>query len=163
MVDERIARLAGDGARMVVAIGRPRRRRREAAIHADAVVAAIEAAGPDAVVLARPPDADPGGASVRPVAVLLGVPCVRLPPAAEAAAWVVAVAANAQFGDTALVRRLEALAGAAADGRTPPALRPGVLARWAGCAWRPCSRCGGGGVAGGPCGRCGAPAIGVVA
>ena len=37
-----------------------------------------------------------------------------------------------------------------------PALRPAVLARWAGCVWRPCDRCAGGGLPGAPCGRCGA-------
>ncbi len=161
-MDESIARRAGAGARRVVGIARERRRRRGGGgITADAVAAAIEAAGAEPVVLARPAEADPDAAAVRPVAVLLGVPCVRLPSALDAAAWLVAVAAHAEFGDTALVRRLEALAGAAAEGGTPPVLRPGVLARWAGCVWRPCPRCGGGGVDGGPCGRCGASAIGV--
>jgi hypothetical protein len=164
VVDERIAGRAAAGARRVVPIRRERRPgRREGGIRADAVVDAIDAAGAEPVVLARPAEADPAAAAVRAVAVLLGVPCIRLPAALDAAAWLVAVAAHAEFGDTALVRRLEALSGPAGEGRTPPVLRPSVLARWAGWVWRPCPRCAGGGAAGGPCGRCGAPAIGAPA
>ena len=161
---------AADGPRPVAVVSRARRLGRWRPLEPDAVVEAIDAAGGRSVVLARPHSADPGGTCLAPVARLLGVPVVRLPAEPGPAAWVLAVSATAHLGDEALVRNLEALAGAigcaglprrsTGDGAAVPALRPGVLARWAGCVWRPCERCGGGGPPGGACGRCGAPRLG---
>ena len=141
-----------------------------------AVADALEAAGPDAVVLARGAEADPGAIALPGLARLLGHRVVRLPAHAAAAAWVVAVALHPDFTDDASARRLEALAGAPGaggarlphrrvgdDGPEVPVLRPGALARWAGCAWRACPRCSGGGPPGGRCGRCGAPGLAVTA
>lgn len=172
MVDAGTAALAGPGARPVVAVAPPRRRRPPA----DDVLTAIEGAGAGAVVLARPPGSAPGMDHLGPVARLLSAPCVRAPADVHAAAWVVTAASHPEFGDDELVRRLEVLAGVASAGGTSlprravdggpamPSLRPGVLARWAGCAWRPCGRCEtGGGLAGASCGRCGATTLGVTA
>ena len=138
--------------------------------------AALEALleDPDgAVVLARPPDADPGAACLPAAAAVLGIPIVRLPAALDAAAWIVGVASEwSRRAEPDLARRLEALVGAAeaagasslprrawgVRGTAVPALRPAALARWAGCAWTACGWCRtGGGLAGRPCGRCGAP------
>jgi len=163
--------VAGPG-RSVVTVPRRRRRGGWCAVEGDAVVAAIDSAGADAVVLARAPGDDPGATCLPALARLLGVPAVRLPADTLLAGWVLAVAAHPQFGDADLVRRLEVLVGAATavglprrsvgDGPRVPALRPRVLARWAGCVWRPCARCAGGGLMGAACGRCGAPRLGLV-
>jgi hypothetical protein len=154
----------------VVIVPRPSRRRGGGpdGLDPDAVVEALERAGPGAIVLARPPAADPGARALPALAAVMGREVVRLPEDAEAAAWVVAVAAVLDRGAGATARRLQVLVGTAAAApalpRRPvgagaarmPALRPGVLARWAGCVWRPCARCGGGGLPGAACGRCGA-------
>jgi hypothetical protein len=160
--------------RPVVVVERRRRRGRWVPVTADAAVEAIDRAGPDVVVMVRPAGIDPGGAVVAPVARLAGLPVVLLPADEAPAAWALATASHADFGDDDLVRRLEALVGAATvastlprrpagRGADMPALRPRVIARWAGCAWSPCGRCGGGGLRGAPCGRCGAPAPGAAA
>ncbi len=137
-------------------------------VAADAVVAALEAAGSSAVVLVRPPAADPGSAALWGLAELMKRDVVRLPPSARAATWVVAVALAGHEGSPRPLRALQALAGAAGvagllgmacredDEPRMPALRPAVLVRWAGCGWRPCDRCQGGGLPGAQCGRCGA-------
>ncbi len=149
----------------------PRRRARRGAgwadLDPDQVVEALERAGPDAVVLARPAADDPGARALSALAGVMGREVVRLPGEADAAAWVVAMAGRLAPLAAGPARRLQVLAGAASAPVLPrrpvgagsvrmPALRPGVLARWAGCAWRPCGRCAGGGLPGGPCGRCGA-------
>ncbi len=151
----------------------PRDRRRDGSwppVAADAVVAALEAAGSGAVVLVRPPAADPGAAALSALADVMEREVVRLPPSAHAAAWVVAVALAGHEGSPPPLRALQALAGAADrlgvtsgedDDPRMPALRPAVLVRWARCGWRPCGRCrGGGGLSGARCGRCGAPVDG---
>ena len=170
-------RVAVGGPQRLVVVGRHRRRGGGwDELPAGAVADALEAAGPGAVVLARGADADPGAIALAALARLLGHRVVRLPAHPAAAAWVVAVALHPDFTDDGSARRLEALAGApgAAGARLPrrrvgddgpevPVLRPGALARWAGCAWRACPRCAGGGPTGGHCGRCGAPAPAVTA
>jgi hypothetical protein len=146
----------------------PRDRRRDGswpAVAADAVVATLEAAGSEAVVLARPPAADPGGAALSALAEMMEREVVRLPTSAHAAAWVVGVALAGHEGSPLLLRALQALAGAADRLVAPcgeddevrmPAIRPAVLVRWARSGWRPCGRCRGGGLPGARCGRCGA-------
>ncbi len=156
---------AGPGAGTVV-VPRPRGRRGWADLDPEAVVDALDRAGLGAVVLARTALADPGARALPALAEIMGREVVRLPADRDAAAWVVAVAGTRAAGaDPA--RLLQVLVSAAASPVLPrrpvgagparmPALRPGVLARWAGCAWRPCGRCAGGGLPGGACGRCGA-------
>jgi hypothetical protein len=150
----------------VVVVPRLRRRRGWADLDPDDVVVALDRAGPRALVLARPAPADPGARALPALAAVMSREVVRLPDDDDAAAWVVAVA-GALAGEGADARRLQVLVGATAAPALPrrpvgggtarmPALRPGVLARWAGCAWRPCGRCAGGGLPGAPCGRCGA-------
>jgi hypothetical protein len=161
------AAVGGPPADGVVVVPRPRGRRRgvRADLDPDAVVEALDRAGPGAVVLARSVSADPGGRALPALAAVMGREVVRLPDEGEAAAWVVAMAGGLASPGAHPARRLQVLAGAAAAPVLPrrpvgaarmPALRPGVLARWAGCVWRPCGRCAGGGLPGAPCGRCGA-------
>ena len=150
----------------------PRDRRRDGswpALAADAVVAVLEAAGSGALVLARPPAADPGAAALPALAEVMEREVVRLPASARAAAWVVGVAMAGDEGPPPPLRALQALAGAAdrlgtASGEDHesrmPAIRPAVLLRWARCGWCPCARCPGGGLPGARCGRCGAPVDG---
>jgi hypothetical protein len=146
----------------------PRDRRRDGswpAVAADAVVATLEAAGSGALVLARPPVADPGAAALSALADVMEREVVRLPASARAAAWVVGVALAGNEGSLPPLRALQALAGAAdrlgracGEGGEPrmPAIRPVVLLRWARSGWRACDRCRGGGLPGARCGRCGA-------
>ena len=146
----------------------PRDRRRDGswpALAADAVVAVLEAAGSGALVLARPPAADPGAAALSALAGMMEREVVRLPASARAAAWVVGVAMAGDEGSPPPLRALQALAGAADrpkaapgqdDEHRMPAIRPAVLLRWARSGWRPCDRCAGGGLPGARCGRCGA-------
>ena len=159
---------AAEPSEAVVVVSRARVRRRGwAALDPDDVVAALDGAGPRALVLARPVMADPGARALPALAVVMGREVVRLPGDDDAAAWVVAVAGALAGEGADAARRLQVLVGATAAPALPrrqvgagttrmPALRPGVLARWAGCAWRPCGRCAGGGLPGAPCGRCGA-------
>jgi hypothetical protein len=155
----------------------PRDRRRDGSwppVAAEAVVAALESAGPEAIVLVRPPAADPGAAPLAALAELMEREVVRLPSEAEAAAWVVGIAVADHEEPVPPLRALQALAGAAGiAGRLGavagegdlrlPGLRPAVLARWARCGWRACGRCRGGGLPGARCGRCGAPVGGAEA
>lgn len=155
----------------VIVVARPPRRRGggRADLAPEAVIEALERAGPDAVVLARPAGADHGARALPALAAIMRREVIRLPEDDDAAAWVVAMAGALAPVGPEPARCLQVLAGAAAAAasslpRRPvgagaarmPALRPGVLARWAGCAWRPCARCGGGGLPGASCGRCGA-------
>jgi GNAT superfamily N-acetyltransferase len=171
VAEESVARMvAGAGAGLVV-VPRVRRRRAKGweGLDADRVVDALVAAGPRAVVLARGPEADPGGGALPALGRVMGHRVVRLPGDVSEAAWTIAVAVHPGFAGEGIVRRLEALAGiASAGGALPrraigpgrsavPALRPAVLGKWAACAWRACARCPGGGAAGARCGRCGAP------
>jgi hypothetical protein len=158
---------AASSAEGIVVVPRPRGRRGWADLDPDAVVDALDRAGPGAVVLARTALADPGARALPALAGIMGREVVRLPADREAAAWVVAVAARLAAAGDDPARLLQVLVGAPAAPVLPrrpigagsarmPALRPGVLARWAGCAWRPCARCAGGGLPGAACGRCGA-------
>lgn len=151
---------------VVVPRGRARRGAGWADLDPDDVVEALDRAGPGAVVLARPALADPGARALPALAGVMGREVVRLPGDGDAAAWVVAMAGRLAPLAVGPARLLQVLAGAASAPVLPrrpigagaarmPALRPGVLGRWARCAWRPCGRCAGGGLPGGPCGRCG--------
>jgi hypothetical protein len=170
VVEEGLAAAAGgppaDGL-VVVPRPRVRRGRVRADLDPDVVVEALDRGGPGAVVLARSASADPGARALPALASVMGREVVRLPDDGDAAAWVVAMAGGLASPGAGPARRLQVLAGAAAAPVLPrrpvgagaarmPALRPGVLARWAGCVWRPCGRCAGGGLPGAPCGRCGA-------
>jgi hypothetical protein len=178
VAEESIARLVtGPGVERLVVVSRahPRRGGPWNGLEADRVVDALAGAGAGGVVLARSIDADPGAAVLPGIGRMMGHEVVLLPDEPVVAAWALGVAAHRDFPDEGLVKRLEALAGAAdAAGPLPlrrvgsrgpavPALRPRVLARWAGCAWRACGRCSGGGPAGGRCGRCGASVIAAAA
>ncbi|MGD9696825.1 MAG: hypothetical protein AB7V42_14335 [Thermoleophilia bacterium] len=152
------------GASIVVV---PRRRRRGGwmPLEADAVVDAIEEAGPRALVAARAAGDDPGASLLPGVAALMGRRIVRLPAEPDVAAWVIAMAGAWLAEGEDICRALDVLAGAAACVAEPPrrgsgaaswlALRPRALVRWARRAWRPCLRCGAGGLVGAPCAGCG--------
>lgn len=169
VVEESLARLvAGSARERLTVVTRSRGRGRGwNDLDADRVVAALDAGGPDALVLARDSEADPGARVLDELARLMGHDRVRLPGAPVEAAWAIAVAAHDDFQGEGLLRRLEALVGEMGrggalprrllgQGTKVPALRPAALARWAGCAWRACRECSGGGPAGGRCARCGA-------
>lgn len=175
VVEQGIAQAVVGGGRAALAVvPRERRRRgdRWAPLAPDAVVEVLDAAGGDALVLARGLAADPAAASLPVLARVMGREVVRLPDNADAAAWVLAVALTWEPGEGDVAHQLQVLVGAARGaralprrelgGRTVciPAVRPRVLARWAGCVWRPCGHCGGGGLPGAPCGRCGIAVIG---
>lgn len=151
------------GGRALAVVRRPPSRRGHvvAALRADDVIEAIEAAGPGAVVLARGPDSDPAAAALPALGRMMGADVVVLPSDPAAAAWTLGVALRHDVDDLLLTRRLEGLASAAGSLWSPagaaPALRAAVLVRWAGRAWRPCRACPGGGLPEGPCGRCGVP------
>jgi hypothetical protein len=175
-----LARAGIEGGEGVVPVPRAERRRpsrrspRWADLDAEATLETLVAAPRDAIVLARPVDADPGAACLAPLARLVGLDVLALPAAADLAAWTVAVAATwAATGEPNLVRALAVAAALGeseaalprrpwgASGVAVPAVRPAVLARWAARAWRPCRWCRrGGGLLGVVCGRCGAaPAL----
>lgn len=175
VVEQGIAQaVAGSGRAALAVVPRERRRRddRWAPLAPDAVVEVLEAAGRDALVLARGLAADPAAASLPALARVMGHEVIRLPDHVDAAAWVLAVALAWKPGEGDVAHRLQVLVGAAGRARALPqrelggrmvripAVRPRVLARWAGCVWRPCGRCGGGGLPGAPCGRCGIAVIG---
>ena len=160
--------VAGVGpGRLVVVPRRRGRRRRWRSLNADRVVEVLSASGPAALVLTRDADVDPGARVLAELARIMGHEVLVLPAAEEEAAWAIAVAAHGDFQGDDLLRRMEALLGEMREGGllprrdlgggvTVPSLRPAALARWAGCAWRACELCAGGGPAGGRCARCGA-------
>jgi hypothetical protein len=140
------------------------------ALDPERALAVLLAAPADALVMARPPAADPGSACLPALARLIDIDVIALPAAAGDAAWAVALAWRWRAeGQPGLTRLLEVLAGIGAASAVPrrpwgaaatpvPALRPAALARWAARCWRPCGWCrSGGGLPGRPCGRCGAP------
>jgi len=164
---------APEGAALVVGRARAGLRLGQAAwrpLAPEPALAILLAAPPDAIVLARPPAADPGAACLPALARLLELEVIALPASPGVAAWAVALAWRWRAdGHPLIVRMVEVLAGldgsAAAlprrawgiAGAEVPALRPAALARWAARAWRPCVWCErGGGLPGRPCGRCGA-------
>ncbi len=141
----------------------------------EAMADQMAAAPATAVVLARPPWADPAAAALAGVAMLLDREVVWLPSDLSEAAWasslIVQWAATAAPDD--LVRRAQVAVGLASlpacrlprrpwgCERAPmPALRPIALARWCDRLWSPCAHCTtGGGAPGGTCGRCGHGAV----
>jgi hypothetical protein len=135
----------------------------------------VAASPASAIVLARPPWADPAAAALAGVSMLLNREVVWLPSGLSEAAWasslVIQWAATAAPED--LVRRAQVAVGLASlptcrlprrpwgCERVPmPALRPTALARWCDRLWSPCPHCAtGGGAPGGVCGRCGHEAV----
>jgi hypothetical protein len=158
-----IARLADRDLPGLHIVERGRRRGRWADLDPDAAAEAVAGAGAGALVLARPPAADPGAESVWVLARSMGRDVLRLPHAEAPAAWVVGCASRiwptSVDRETAL-RALQVLVGAAVAGRCGPGMDgpagPRALTRCAARAWRRCARCPGGGLPGAPCGRCGA-------
>ena len=122
------------------------------------------------VVLTRPAAVDPGAACLATVATLVGHDVITLPAALDEAIWSVGVCLALGLSDAVTLGRVLDVVccgpGSAPSlprqiwgptGLSVPALRPATLARWAYCAWRPCSWCDAGGLPGQRCRRCGAP------
>lgn len=159
-----VARLVDRDVPGLYAIERPRHRGRWADLDPDTTAAAVAEAGSGTLVLARPPAADRGAASIWVLARAMGVEVLRLPHADGPAAWVVGCASRVWSGpadrETAL-RALQVLSGAVSAGRCGPGASspagPRALTCWAGRAWRRCAHCPGGGLPGASCGRCGSP------
>jgi hypothetical protein len=159
-----VARLADRDLPGLRAVDRGRRRGRWAELDADSAAEAVSLAGPGALILARPPAADPGAAAVWVIARAMGREILRLPHAEGPAAWVVGWASRLWPGApdrAAALQTLHVLSGAAAAGRCGPGAvgnaGPRALTRLARRMWRPCCRCAGGGMPGAACGSCGAP------
>lgn len=169
VVDHAVARASGlgdhPGARAV-----PAPPRRAGRLDADQVLEALDAAGADALVLARPPWSDATTAPLPAMAIVLGLDVLWLPPGIPAAAWAAAlIAAWARTTPPCdLLRRAQVAVGLAAmpadrlpmrhwgpDGVQVPAMGPDALARWCDCAWYPCEWCDQGGMQGAPCPSCG--------
>lgn len=144
--------------------------RRDARVDGEAVLDLLEAAGGDALVLARPPWADPATAPLAAMGIVLGRDLVWLPPEVPAAGWAAALIAawarDAQPRD--LLRRAQVAAGLASmspenlplrpwgeEGVMVPAVGADALGRWCDCAWRPCRWCDAGGAGHAPCPSCG--------
>jgi hypothetical protein len=176
VVEEGLLRRLGHAGAAVDVVRRTRargRRGRWLPLDCEETLAVVLGAGPGALVLARPPAADPGAACLARLAAAAGVPVLRLPEHPDAAAWTVGVAARwAEQGPASRLARLIAVLVAAtargaaraglplrpwgAEGVLVPALRPATLARWAAGAWRACAWCReGGGLAGAACACCG--------
>ena len=159
------AGVTGDDGVLVVRAGDRRGGRIETAAE---VVAAAPA---DALVLARPPWADPFSAALAGLALLRGRDLVWLPPGLPEAGWATALIATwaTDVRGSDLVRRAQVAVGLAAlpacrlprrpwgcDGSPMPALVADSLARWCDRLWEPCGHCAvGGGAPGTPCGHCG--------
>jgi len=144
--------------------------RRASRIGAEAVMDVLDAAGHEALVLARPPWADPAMAPLAAIGIVLGRELLWLPPEVPAAGWAAAlIAAWSRDGDPDdLLRRAQVAVGLASmspanlplrpwgeDGVLVPAVGSEALARWCHCAWRPCRWCGSGGAGRAPCPSCG--------
>lgn len=165
VAEESIAsRVATPDPERLAVVARSQRGRRWASLDADSVVESLVGAGPSAVVMARRSHADPEAAVLATLALVMGHQVVRLPADVDAAAWVLGIAIHPDFPHDASVRRLDALSTLTTmhtglprrmigcRGTVVPSLRPAVLSRLTGCAWRPCERCGGGPLAGAACG-----------
>lgn len=150
--------------------GSRRRHRRHGRTSADDVVAVVGEASQSAIVLIQPPEGDEDDATMQRVVDAVGAVRITLPDDLSSARWCVAIAAEIAPADHhAVVRALEVLCngpdvvtGVPRRSWGPhdvgvPALRPVTLARWASCAWVPCSWCARGGADAHPCRRCGAP------
>lgn len=145
--------------------GRARRR-----IDAAEVIELLDGAGPDALVLARPPWSDPALAPLPALSVVLGREMLWLPADLAAAAWAAALitAWARSTPATDLSRRAQVAVGLACmapeslptrpwgpgDARVP-AMAGDSLARWCDCAWHECAWCDAGGMQGLPCPACG--------
>lgn len=164
-VAEAAGLLGADGVRCTPPVGR-----RDARIDAEDVIDVLEHAGPGALVLVRPPWADPPMAPLAAIGIVLGRDLLWLPPGVSAAGWAVALIAawarEAHPDD--LLRRAQVAVGLAGmspenlplrpwgeDELMVPAVGADALARWCDCAWRPCRWCDAGGTAQGPCPACG--------
>lgn len=136
-------------------------------VSSDSALSALTETPGDSIVLVRTPEADPGAACIAPLARLTKRPVFTLPEPLDAAAWVVALAA--EWSTSGLDRPDRAIAvacGVAAghgalpaareEGPAVPDLHPRVLGRWASRAFAPCGWCAaGGGLAGAACATCG--------
>lgn len=148
----------------------PRPARRARGLDADAVLDALEEAGPQSLVLALPPWVHPPSAPLPALARVTDRELLWLPARIPAAAWAVRLIAywarSSARGD--LTRRAQVLMGLAharavplprrqwgEDGPCVPAVGPRALARWCDCAWAPCDRCPGGGLHAVGCASCG--------
>lgn len=166
VIDAAVADAAGIAAQPRVAL-LPRGRR--GAADADAITEAMAQAPLPALVLVRPPWADPAMGPVAAVALLLAHRVVWLPAALAEAGWAAALIATwmDDVPHADLVRRAEVAVGLAAlpSCRLPrrpwggaraamPALAPQSLGRWCDRLWEACPRCAGGGAPGAPCPRC---------
>lgn len=144
--------------------------RRASRVDAEAVVDVLDAAGSGALVLARPPWADPAAAPLAAIAIVLGRDLLWLPPGIPAAGWAAAlIAAWSRDSDPDdLLRRAQVAVGLASmspenlplrpwgeDELLVPAVGTDALARWCDCAWRPCRWCDAGGAGRAPCPSCG--------
>ncbi len=172
VVDEHLAGILGTRAVAGLrAVPRGRRRlgvRGPGAIDRAAAVEALAAVDGPVVVLARTARADPQAAALPEVVRAMGAAVITLPDDEDAAAWSIGMAAALAGAEhDAVVRALEVLCcgpDVVTDAPTRPwgrreipvpALRPVTLARWATCAWTPCTWCARGGAPGWACRRCG--------
>lgn len=169
VVEHAAARDAGLLERAGVTVVPSARRRRER-VDADDVLDALDAAGPEALVLTRPPWSEPTLAPLAALSVVTGREMLWLPPDLGRAAWAVALIAAWARTTPAddLLRRAQVAAGLATlppghlpmrawgpDDAPVPAMTSDSLARWCDCAWQECQWCDGGGVGHAPCPSCG--------
>ncbi len=143
-------------------------RRRRLAV--DDMVETLDRAPHPVIALLRDAEDGSDDVAMRRAIDALGAVRIMLPGDLASARWCVAIAADiAPAEHQAVVRALEVLCNGpgvvggaprrawGAQGVQVPALRPVTLARWASCAWTPCSWCARGGADAHPCRRCGAP------
>lgn len=147
---------------------RVRRVERWRPLDPDAVLDVLCALPRPGFVLVRPVAADPGAACLATTAAVVGHEVITLPGELDEAVWSVGIAFGLMSCDAERVGRVLDVVccgpGTALElprrswgptGISVPALRPTTLARWAYCAWSPCSWCEAGGLVGHRCRRCG--------
>ncbi len=169
VVDHAVAVASGLDAHPIARVVPPPARR-SGRLAADRVIDVLEDAGPNALVMARPPWSDAATAPLPAMAIVMGMEVLWLPPALGPAGW--ACALIAAWARTTppddLLRRAQVAVGLAGmspaalpvrewgpDGTPVPAMTPDSIARWCDCAWCPCGWCGQGGMDGAPCPACG--------